>query len=963
VQILLQIFTSAVMSDDDSLPPDNALRMDDIDLPMKLDNSQSASIPPLDGSNYASWKKAMRVLFMRNRLLDLLDSEVPANPDALWRRANGWAFSEIFFRVSPDIQCNLSDTMSAREAWLTLENLYLGSSLENVFMLSQDFNRLSQKTNQSAIQFINSVMAAATDLRHLGEDLSDQRIRFQILANLLPEYELLVTTLTHASGRSDLKHLKEAILGYEKKLAMRKPMPGPILSNPITLPSTSVAYASTATSTATSTEKPPYADRKCTECGKTGHLVDKCWFAHPELRPKYWKDPREKERNKHKVHKKGQKDKERQKDKDRRRQASDRRTSNKRKHDSPSSSSDSSDAPTKNTARMALGIPCTPQAHPTIDHVCMTLEKTGTGTGRSPTCQTWLLDSGASNHYTSDKSCFHTLKEIKPREVETASGHVWGTAIGDVILRLSCGTISIPDVMYVPGLNNNTYLISIGQLEDRGLEFHFKQRKCLIYKGGSLWAIGEKSNMVYWLYQLDDSRLQQQTISFPPIMDSAKPVLSSYNMKKKTDIQSPEIWHRRLGHVNKKYLIKLKSLSEGMEFGEPRKYKFDCEDCVKATQRRQISRFPTTPAQECLEVVYSDVCGPMHVPDFWGHKYFCSFLCAKSRFKWVYLMKKKEEVLSLFITWKAYVERRFNCKVRVYRTDGGGEYCSKHAEDYYKSEGIEHFTTQPYSSEMNGDAEVFMRIIVYTASSMLITANLRLDFWGQAVLCANYLLNRTPTKGLKLTMTPYEALLKTKPYFGHLRIWGCRVYAHISDKKRKKLDPHSRECLLMGYYDSENVFKLFDIDAKAMIKCRDAIFFEDILGHKDYTKGGLAVGKNILNEPLEENPDTVYEEIRPDDLSEQAMSVQFNALLSAYNNATTEDTVRLRALAVIAQPISILSEVPFDFKIPRSFKAAMKSDQKEHWHKACVDEMNALKWNKTWRVVPRPNDALVIQHK
>jgi len=234
-------------------------------------------------------------------------------------------------------------------------------------------------------------------------------------------------------------------------------------------------------------------------------------------------------------------------------------------------------------------------------------------------------------------------------------------------------------------------------------------------------------------------------------------------------------------------------------------------------------------------------------------------------------MKKKDEILDLFITWKAYVERHFNCKVRTYRTDRGGEYCSSHAENYYKSEGIEHFTTQPYSSEMNGDAEVFMRIIVYTASSMLITANLRLDFWGQAVLCANYLLNRTPIKGLKLTMTPYEALFKTKPYLEHLRIWGCKAYAHISDKKRKKLDSHSRECLLMGYYDTENVFKLFDIEAKAMIKCCDAIFFEDILGHKDYAKGSLAVGKNILNEPLEANQDTntVYEEIRPDDLSEQ----------------------------------------------------------------------------------------------
>ena len=130
-------------------------------------------------------------------------------------------------------------------------------------------------------------MAAATDLRHLGEDVSDQRIRFQILANLLPEYEPLVTTLTHSSGRTDLKHLKETILAYEKKLATRKPVPVP--APPITLPSTpvasstSVAYASTAMHI----KSIPYADRKCTECGKTGHLVEKYWFVRPELRPKH----------------------------------------------------------------------------------------------------------------------------------------------------------------------------------------------------------------------------------------------------------------------------------------------------------------------------------------------------------------------------------------------------------------------------------------------------------------------------------------------------------------------------------------------------------------------------------------------------------------------------------------------------------------------------------------------------
>jgi len=58
----------------------------------------------------------MRVLFIRNRLLDLIDAEKPVHSDECWQRANGWAFSKIFFRVSPDIQSNLLDTMTAREA-------------------------------------------------------------------------------------------------------------------------------------------------------------------------------------------------------------------------------------------------------------------------------------------------------------------------------------------------------------------------------------------------------------------------------------------------------------------------------------------------------------------------------------------------------------------------------------------------------------------------------------------------------------------------------------------------------------------------------------------------------------------------------------------------------------------------------------------------------------------------------
>lgn len=139
-----------------------------------------------------------------------------------------------------------------------------------------------------------------------------------------------------------------------------------------------------------------------------------------------------------------------------------------------------------------------------------------------------------------------------------------------------------------------------------------------------------------------------------------------------------------------------------------------------------------------------------------------------------------------------------------------------------------------------------------------------ITFWGHAVLCAAYLLNRSPTKELLLKKTPYEALYGQRPYLGHIRIWACRAYAHIpiESKKRKKWDPHSCECLPMGYYDSENVYKLHDIDANSIIKVIDVIFFEEILGLEKFKQQPqLPHNSNILGGTHINNPDEPEDDI------------------------------------------------------------------------------------------------------
>ena len=332
------------------------------------------------------------------------------------------------------------------------------------------------------------------------------------------------------------------------------------------------------------------------------------------------------------------------------------------------------------------------------------------------------------------------------------------------------------------------------------------------------------------------------------------------------------------------------------------------------------------------------------------------FVCGKSRYKWCYLLKKRDEALDRFIEWKAHIERQFDRLVKILQTDGAGEFCSNRCEDYFRINGITHRTTQAYSSEMHGSVEIFMKILVYTASYMLNTANIRLDFWGQAVLCANFITNRCPTKGLSLKMTPYEALYGRRPYIGHFRIWGCRAYAHISDKKRKKLDPHNKECLLMGYTDADNMFKLYDVSANSIIKCRDVVFFESVLGHNSVSKDGVYT-RNILNQPMDEpgSDDDAIDHVHLDDDA----TIDLNANLATL--IQTENCTSSHALLTVSLSSSSFS--PALIKPPRSYKTAMSSFESLKWHQACNTEFAALQRNHTWDLVDLPPDTPVIAHK
>ena len=145
-----------------------------------------------------------------------------------------------------------------------------------------------------------------------------------------------------------------------------------------------------------------------------------------------------------------------------------------------------------------------------------------------------------------------------------------------------------------------------------------------------------------------------------------------------------------------------------------------CEECVQAKQHRNsFSRDAGSKTKAILEVVYSDVCGPIQVESIGGNRYFVSFVDDFSRKLWVYLIKKKSDVLDVFIKFKSMIERQSGHKIKVLRTDGGGEYVSRDFGALCERDGIVHDVVPPYTPQQNGTAERRNRTIMNMVRSML----------------------------------------------------------------------------------------------------------------------------------------------------------------------------------------------------------------------------------------------------
>ncbi|CAI7797624.1 unnamed protein product [Closterium sp. NIES-53] len=126
-----------------------------------------------------------------------------------------------------------------------------------------------------------------------------------------------------------------------------------------------------------------------------------------------------------------------------------------------------------------------------------------------------------------------------------------------------------------------------------------------------------------------------------------------------------DLLHLRMGHARRQQLVECVKKGElkGMKIKEGGGQPSKCPDCTTGKLPRTSFPTSTTRASAPLELVHTDVCGPMLTPDREkGSKYFITFLDDFSRLSWVTLLKTKDEVAKVFRRWIRYAEREAGAK-------------------------------------------------------------------------------------------------------------------------------------------------------------------------------------------------------------------------------------------------------------------------------------------------------------
>jgi hypothetical protein len=422
----------------------------------------------------------------------------------------------------------------------------------------------------------------------------------------------------------------------------------------------------------------------------------------------------------------------------------------------------------------------------------------------------WIVDSGASHHMGASEEFYSSLDACKGPPIMMAdNSYVEVTGKG----RIELTNGSFKNVLHIPKLSFN--LLSVYQMMNSGTgkKVVFTPNVMEIYdmQTNSKVATGEVNHQ---------SRLYTFSEFIEP--DSTLPLTHAD--------ESSRIWHKRFVHLNFRYMQHLRKhrLVDGLP--DILFSKGVCEGCVlRKHPQKKFVKGKSQRASAPLDLIHSDLMGPFPHPLIRKARFILIFVDDFSHFTWIYFLRQKFEVFQHLKDFKALVETQSGKKIKVLRTNNGGEYVNHDIHNIFHEVGIQLQHTVPYTPQQNGVVEWKNKYIKDMASFMLLAKSLPQRLWAEALNCETYIQNRSPHIYFK-DKTPYWAWSGLKLEVSHFHIFGSRAWAWIPSEKRKALDPQIIECIFVGYPNGVKGYRLINLSSDRLIIER-SVQFEESVSH------------------------------------------------------------------------------------------------------------------------------------
>ena len=251
----------------------------------------------------------------------------------------------------------------------------------------------------------------------------------------------------------------------------------------------------------------------------------------------------------------------------------------------------------------------------------------------------WIVDFEAINHVCSSLQMLSSSRELADRDVtmRVGSGEVVSAKPVEVAhLNFRIKFLVLNNVFSIPGFRRN--LISVSMLHEQLFSIYFINNEIVISSNGLDICHEKPKNGLYVL------RSTERLLNNSELFKAEHP--KSNKRQKVSHSDNTYLWHLRLGHIN------LDRINWLVKDGPLRKINVStllvCESCLEGKMTKRPFSEKGERSKKPLQLVHSDVCGPLSVQARGVYDYLVTFIDDYSRYGYVYLMHKISKTFGKF---------------------------------------------------------------------------------------------------------------------------------------------------------------------------------------------------------------------------------------------------------------------------------------------------------------------------